>query len=262
MTVAIDVATETTVLAGRGLRRFLRSPQLVVYTLALPLLLLFMMLAVFGRIVGDATHTPYAARLTPAVVLFATASGSVVTGVGFFTDLHTGLTDRLRTMPVSRIAPLLGRIVGDLTRILAASLVACAVAYLPGFRFHRGPAAAVGFFAVVLLFATIFLWIALLIALTAKSEEGVNSALTAPATLLLFFSSGFVPSNAFPGAVHPIVAANPLSCATNAAIGLSSGGPLLAPVLQTAAWACAVAAVAAPLTVRLYHRRGGKPARR
>lgn len=251
----MSTAVEATLLAGRGLRRFVRTPQLVVDTFALPLLLLFMMLAVFGDIVGDATSGDYVDRLAPAVVLFSAAAGSVVTGIGFFVDLHTGLTDRFRTLPISRMSPLAGRVFSDLVRILLAAVVTTAVAYLPGFRFTQGPLATLGFFAVVVMFGSAFVWLAILIGLTAKTEENVNSAVTAPATLMLFFSSGFAPLEAFPGFLQPVVGANPLSCATNAAIGLSAGGPVAVPVLQTAAWTVALTAIAAPLAVRLYRRR-------
>jgi ABC transporter DrrB family efflux protein len=250
----VSVLAETTLLAARGLRRFLRTPQLLVDTLALPLLLLFMMLAVFGHIVGTAS-APYVQRLTPAIVLFSTASGSVVTGVGFFTDLHSGMSDRLRTMPISRISPLLGRLAGDLVRALMAAVVTSAVAYVVGFRFERGPLAALGFYVLVIGFASISVWIAVTVALTAESEETLNSVLTAPATLLLFFSTGFAPLSAFPGFLQPVVAANPLSCAASAAIGLTSGGPIAVPLWQTAAWATGITALAAPAAVRLYQRR-------
>lgn len=253
---ATSTLAETWLLAGRGMRRFLRSPQLLVDTIAMPLLLMFMMLAVFGQIVGGATHTPYVARLAPAVVLFSAAASAVVTGVGFYVDFHSGLTDRFRTMPISRLAPLLGRIASDLMRMLVGAILATAVAYVPGFRFTQGPLAAAGFFGIVLLFGWVFLWLALLLACTAKSEDALNGALRGPVTLMLFLSAGFVPVAAFPGVVQPIVRANPLSCAANAAIGLASGGPVLVPTLQTLAWTCAVTAVAAPVAVRLYHRRG------
>ncbi|MDH2429196.1 ABC transporter permease [Sphaerisporangium sp. TRM90804] len=249
-------AAETLLLAGRGVRRYLRSPQQLVNTVVMPLVLLFMMLAVFGGIVGGAGGGPYVERLAPAVVLFAAASGAVVTGVGFHLDLHTGLADRLRTMPISRASPLLGRMAADLARVLITAVASSAAAHVAGFRFTQGPLAALGFFAVVLAFGSIFMWVALVIALAARSVQAVNTALTMPATFLLFFSSGFAPVDAFPGFLRPLVGANPLSSATDAAIGLSSGGgPVAVPVLQTLAWALAVTAVAAPLAVRLYRRR-------
>jgi ABC-2 type transport system permease protein len=257
----VSAAAETALLATRGLQRFLRNPQLLVDTLALPLLLLFMMLAVFGHIVGSPS-APYVQRLTPAVVLFSTASGSVVTGIGFFTDLHSGMSDRLRTMPINRVSPLLGRLTGDLVRVLIAAVVTCAVAYLVGFRFERGPMAALGFFLLVAGFASISVWIALVVALTARNEEELNSVLTAPATLLLFFSTGFAPLGAFPGFLQPAVAANPLSCASNVAIGLTSGGQIAVPLWQTAGWVAGVTALAAPAAMRLYHRRNAAAATR
>lgn len=257
----MTAAAEATLLAGRGLRRFFRNPQLVVDTLALPLMFMFVMLAVFGHIVGS-PGAPYIQRLTPAIVLFSTASGSVVTGIGFFTDLHSGMSDRLRIMPISRVAPLLGRLIGDLVRVLLAAIVTVAVATAAGFRFERGPVAAVGFFVLVVGFASVSVWIAILAALTARNEEALNGVLTVPATLLLFFSTGFAPLDAFPGFLQPVVAANPLSCAANGAIGLTWSGPIAVPLLQAAGWVVGVSALVGPAAVRLYQRRNAATATR
>jgi ABC transporter DrrB family efflux protein len=250
------VAAESLLLAGRGVRRFLRSPQQMVHTLVMPLILLFTMLTVFGGVVAGAGGGSYVARLAPAIVMFGAASGSVLTGVGFYLDLNTGLYDRFRTMPISRASPLAGRVLSDLTRVLLTAVASAAAAHLAGFRFERGPLAALAFFGVVLAFGSIFMWIALVIALTVRKVEAIGMLLTAPSTLLLFFSSGFAPKDAFPDFLQPLVGVNPMSSAADAAIGLSSHGhPVAGPVIQILCWAIAVTALAAPLAVGLYRRR-------
>ncbi|MFD9942808.1 ABC transporter permease [Nonomuraea sp. NPDC059023] len=248
----MSTLAETGLLAGRNLRRFVKSPQLVADSVMFPVILLFLMLLVFGELVGQATRGSYIDRLAPVIVLFSAAYGAVGTGVGFFTDLRGGITDRFRAMDIGRLPVLAGRIAADLARAVIVAAFTTAVAYAAGFRFGQGPLAVLAFFAVVALFAWIFLWPAVVVALSASSEQAVSGALNTPVTLLLFLSSGFVPVEQFPGWLQPVVRANPLSLAGDALVGLSSGGPVLVPVLFTAAWAVAVTAILAPLALRLY----------
>jgi ABC-2 type transport system permease protein len=74
------------------------------------------------------------------------------------------------------------------------------------------------------------------------------------ATLLFLLSSGFVPVSAYPGVLQPVVRANPMSVATNALIGLSSGGPVLRPVLETLAWVVPLCLLCGLAAIRRYRR--------
>ncbi|MBB5077435.1 ABC transporter permease [Nonomuraea endophytica] len=248
----MSTLAETGLLAGRNLRRFVKSPQLVADSVMFPVILLFLMLLVFGELVGQASRGAYIDRLAPVIVLFSAAYGAVGTGVGFFADLRGGIADRFRAMDIGRLPVLAGRIAADLARAVLVGAFTTAVAYAVGFRFSQGPLAVLAFFAVVAMFAWIFLWLAVVVALSASSEQAVSGALNTPVTLLLFLSSGFVPVEQFPGWLQPVVRANPLSLAGDALVGLSSGGAVLVPVLFTAAWAVAATAILAPLAVRLY----------
>ncbi|WFE37413.1 ABC transporter permease [Micromonospora sp. WMMD998] len=250
----MSVGHEASILAGRNLRRFVRSPRLLGDAVTFPLVLLLLLLVMFGEVVGGATDEPYIARLAPGIVLFSVAYSCVGTAVGFHADVHGGFQGRLRTMPIARMSPLLGRIAGDVVKFVLVTVVTVAVGYLLGFRFEQGFPAAVGFLLVVLLFALIFLWSALVVALTARSAEAAASSLNAPVTLLLLVSTCLVPLSAFPGWAQPAIRANPLSCAHAALVGLSSGGPVLVPVLQTLAWVLGATLLLGPLALRLARR--------
>ncbi|GAB3934915.1 hypothetical protein GCM10027614_08780 [Micromonospora vulcania] len=89
-------------------------------------------------------------------------------------------------------------------------------------------------------------------------EESLPPSLTGPATLLFIFSSGFVPVSAFPSVVQPVVRANPFSVATEALVGLSTGGPVLVPVLQTLAWVLGLGTVCLLVAVRRFANRTGR----
>ncbi|SCG39807.1 ABC transporter permease [Micromonospora humi] len=251
----MSTVTQASLFAGRNLRRFFRAPPALIYSFAFPVLLLLTQYAVFGRIVGDGDRQHYLERLAPLVVLSTAAFGSPSSAVGFLRDLTGGLVDRLRVMPVRPGALLVGRLTGDVLRIVLIGVLTTAVAMLLGFRFRQGAAAVVGFFAVLALFGAMWAAIALWRGSGPGDEESLPPSLTGPATLLFIFSSGFVPVSAFPSVVQPLVRANPFSTATEALVGLSSGGPVLAPVLQTLAWVLGLGGVCLLVAVRRFARR-------
>jgi ABC transporter DrrB family efflux protein len=238
-------------LAGRTVRRFFRSPQALVMSVIFPILLLFLLLATFGGLVDAHGGVEYVERLAPLVVLATISFGTVLTGMGFVNDRTGGFLSRVRTMPVPPGAVFTGRLLGDLVRILLVAVLTVAVAHTVGFRFHEGIGAALGFFGVVLLTGAMFTAIAALAGLT-LSAAGVQNALNLPTMLLFFLSSGFVPLEAFPAWLEPVVQVNPLSIADEALVGLSAGGPVLSPLLWLLCWSVGMTVVCGALAVRRF----------
>ena len=247
--------TTTAVLAERNLARFFRSPELLAGTLAFPIVLLLVMLVVFGEVVDDAGAGHYVDRLAPGIVLFSAGYAAVGTGLGFLQDLQSGFRDRLRQLPISHGAVLAGRVAGDLGRLLVVALVTVAGAYIVGFRFSGGVLATVGFFVLTVVFGSVFLWLGMVVALTARDEQAVSGALSTPVTLLLLFSSALVPLDAFPGFLQRIVEWNPLSLANDTLMRLASDGDPGAALWKTIAWLGVLLAVLIPLALRLDRRQ-------
>jgi ABC-2 type transport system permease protein len=253
----VSAGTEIAVLSGRALRHFVRTRGAVISAFVFPVLLLFVQLAVFGGVVGAAEPGRYVDRFAPLTALTTAAYGASATAIALFFDLRSGFLARLRTMPVHPVSLLAGRILGDLARTLMLAVLTTVIAHAAGFRFSRGPVAAAAFFGVAVLFGAICTSVAVLIAVRASGIETIIGLLVMPTTLLFFLSSGFVPVWAFPGALQPIVRANPMSVADNAMIGLSSGGPVAVPVVQIVAWSAGVSAVCGLLAVRRYRALTG-----
>ena len=246
-------AGHTVACAGRNLRVLSRSPVTVVQSVAFPTLLLLVLLAAFGRVVGGSIDA-YAARIVPLLVISGGAFGAMGTGIAVYTDRTAGMIDRLRSMPVARPAYLTGAIVADAGRALVAAVVLATVGHAFGFRFDAGVLAAVGFFATAVAFGTIWAWMAVRLGLTAQTPESVGSTMNGPILMLFFLSTGFVPVEGFPGYLQPIVRANPMSTAVATLQGLSAGGPVLTPFLQTIAWVAGLTVVLAPSAIRRYSR--------
>lgn len=247
----MNAVTDARICAGRNLRVLSRSPVTLVQSIAFPTLLLFTLLAAFGRSIGGSVDE-YATRLVPQLVISAGAFGAMGTGIAVHTDRTTGMVDRLRSLPIARSAFLAGAITADAARALAAAVALIAIGHLPGFRFEQGPLAALGFVVLATVFGTTWAWLAVRIGLTARQPEAVGTTMNGPVLMLFFLSTGFVPVEGYPGSLQTLVRINPLSCAVNALIGLSSSGPVLVPVLQTLAWVVALTGVFATTAIRRF----------
>ncbi|MEU0005711.1 ABC transporter permease [Streptomyces sp. NPDC006314] len=243
---------QSTLIGGRVLKHFVRSPMMLLSTFGFPLLQLFMLLAAFKIIVRDTLGESYVVRLAPLIILVTAFSAIGSSAIAFWVDIRSGVFNRLRAMPINALSVLLGRMLGDLVRSLGIAVLVALIAQLPGFRFRQGVAAVLGFFLLVALFGLMCTSIAVVAALSAPYPPVIMRWVQMPTLALTMLSSGYMPSDAFPSAIRPVVAANPVSTAVEALVGLSQGGPLLVPVLATLAWTVGVSVLCAFVTVRKF----------
>src|SRR5437879_13749202 len=70
----------------------------------------------------------------PGVFVQTVAFGGVITGIGLAEDMHQGLIDRFRSLPMSSSAVVSGRTVADLARNGFTVAIMLIVGFLVGFR--------------------------------------------------------------------------------------------------------------------------------
>ena len=240
---AASLVRDSAVFAGRSLKRHSRNPEMIVNTVGFPLLLLLTLLAVFSTAVEAVDDGPYAQRLVPLLVVTGLMFGSVGTAVGFFIDLGDGYMERIRSLPVAAAAPLAGTVLAEVGRAMAAVVVLAGAGYAFGFRFGNGLAGLGGFLAVAALVSVSVVWIGLALATVARSQEALGPPLGALYLVLMFFSPGMVPLEAYPGWAQPVVRFNPVTAYVTALDRLARGGELMAPILAAAAWSVGIVAV-------------------
>ena len=106
--------------AGRTIKQFMRTPQLLVVNALTSIMFLLIFRFVFGGAIqtGDVEYVDF---LIPAL---AAVNGLFAGGaVGVAEDTESGLFDRLRSLPVPRWALLLGRSIADTALIMWGTLV-------------------------------------------------------------------------------------------------------------------------------------------
>ena len=244
----------TWLLTVRLLIRWSRDPLTVFQAVVVPALFLVMIDVVLGKQItsySQFSNPGYDALFgsVPMTMLLAAMSGSTAGAISLGRERDDGLLSRFWVLPVHRASGLLARIAAELIRIVLTTLAILGTGYVLGFRFQQGPVAALAFLLVPLLFG-----IAFAVLVTAVAVINAGSALVEAvaliSSLLMFFSSGFVPLQAFPEWVRPIVEHQPLSLTIEAMKGLSFGGPVQGPLLGSLAWSVAAIVVfAVPATL-------------
>src|SRR5215203_3966843 len=127
------------ILVNRNLRTSTRVPQLLMFSLTMPMAMLVLFSQVF-RSVADAPAFPvginYIDFLTSAMLAISTVMAGTNAGVAAAMDHAGGLHDRFSTLPMSSSLPGLARMLTETVMTLARAVLLLAAAMALGFDFH------------------------------------------------------------------------------------------------------------------------------
>lgn len=240
--------------AMRHLRIIPRNIELMVFATVQPIMFILLFVYVFGGSIAVDGFDSYTQFLLPGIFAQTVVFNSAFTGVGIAEDLQKGLIDRLRSLPMSQAAVLVGRTISDLVRNVITFLIMLIVAYAVGFRFEGSLFQAVVATGLLLMFSYSLSWVQALFGLSVKSVEAANSAGFLWMFPVTFVSSAFVDPATLPGWMEPIADANPFTIVTNAGRALYNGNPVGNTVWQSVLWSIVITAVFATLAIRRFNR--------
>jgi ABC-2 type transport system permease protein len=246
--------------AGRTVRKYRRTPQLLVVGTIQGALFLLIFRYVFGGAI-DTGDIPYVDFLVPGFVLTGVLFSGMDTSSGVAEDLEQGFFDRLRSLPVPRLALLAGRAVADTGIVAWGTAVTTAIGFLVGFRLHGGVADGLLAFGLIVLCGFAFVWMFVCIGILAGNPQAAQgmSLMVFPLT---FVSSAYVPVDTMPGWLQPVAYHQPITIMCNAVRSLALGGPEAAGLGHTTGywvgltlvWALALTLVFAPVAGAFYRR--------
>ncbi|MHC5907894.1 ABC transporter permease [Streptomyces sp. S6] len=254
------LAYDGTAMLGRQLLRVRNSPALAILTQTMPIT----MLLFFGYVFGSALAMPgeqYRSVLVGGL-LVATAANGLMTGMfQSAQDVHRGVTDRLRTLPVSRAAVPLGQSVADLVVTAVGTVPFLLVALATGWRVEGSAPAAVGAFALLLLFRFACTWAGVYLGLLSRSEEAAGQ-LGSATFMLPLLSNAYIPVDNLPGRLRTVAEWNPISAVTtalrdllgNAPVPRGAAWPVAHPIAGSLLWCAVLIGVFAPAAIRRYGR--------
>ena len=252
---------EVAQLTGRNLRKILREPTLVFFSMAMPVIMLTLFSQVF-RSISQTTAFPagvsYIDYLLPAVLCTTLAQSATTSSTAIATDLEEGMIDRFRSMPIHAWTVLLARNLSDVVRGMVQSLIMLVLGLVVfGFRFHGSALEAVGTLVVALPLSFALNWLFIWIGVLVRKPETTQIAGMLVTFPLMFASSAYVPVASLPTWLQVVAKVNPLSYTVDAARGLALGQPdagALVKSLLVAAGLAAVSVVGATLAYRRIDR--------
>ena len=242
-------------LAWRNVTQLKHSPEKLLDVILMPIVFLVLFLFVFGGAVAGSTHA-YLELLLPGLVAQMAVFATMGLGTALCEDIHKGVFDRFRSLPIARSSPLVGAVLGDTARFCVVMVVLTGFGSLLGFRFHTGVLAVLAAFALAYVFYLAVCWISVLIGLVAPSPETVQGIAFIFIMPLVFGSSILLPNTqSMPGWLQAWVKVNPVTSLADAVRGLTVGGPVASHAMYALAWAAGIVIVAFPLAMRMYRRR-------
>jgi ABC transporter DrrB family efflux protein len=245
--------SDALVLAKRNLMQIPRIPELVVFATIQPVMFVFLFRYVFGGAI--AIHgTSYVNYLMAGIFVQTLAFGSVATGIGLAEDLHRGIVDRFRSLPMARSAVLTGRTLADMVRNGFSVLVMLAVGLLVGFRPSGNLLQWAGAAGFMLLLGLSFSWIGATVGLMVRSVEAAQSAGFIWLFPLTFASSVFVQTSTMPVWLRGFASHQPISVITNSVRALLLNQPVGDNAWQALGWCGGILIIFVPLSVSLYRR--------
>ena len=268
MTIAIPapahragvVDTATTV-AGRTLRQFVRTPQLLVVGALTSTMFLLIFRYVFGGAIGTG-DVAYVDFLIPGLAAAGAMFSGTGAAVGVAEDVDSGLFDRLRSLPIPRSAVLMGRSMADTALVAWGVIITIGVGSLTGFRFHGSALDAVLAFALCVVYGAAFTWPFIWMGLVSGSAQAAQgmSMLAFP---FVFVSSAYVPVESMPGWMQPIAEHQPITPMVGSVRALALGDQAEAALGHSAswfavralAWCVVIVAIFLPLATRKFARR-------
>jgi ABC-2 type transport system permease protein/oleandomycin transport system permease protein len=243
-------------LSRRALVRYLRAPQVLYLGTAQPIVFLVMLNAVFGGLVTGTQGGSYVQYLLPGVIVMNVLLGASVTAAGMAEDLRDGIVDRFRSLPMSRVAVLVGRTVADLARNALGLACVVVVGALMGFRFDGGTAAAIGCLLLVLLFAFAVSWGFTFLGMAVKDPQAAPLLSLLVALPLVYLSGVWIPVESMSPRLQWFARNQPVNVLVDALRELSGGEPATHDVWVSVAWSAGLLMIAVPLCVRRYRGDG------
>ena len=248
-------------IAGRTLRQFRRTPQLLVVGALTSIMFMLIFRYVFGGAI-DTGDVAYADFLVPGLAAAGAMFSGTGAAVGVAEDVDSGLFDRLRSLPIPRAAVLFGRSIADTALVGWGLFITVAVGFLTGFRFHGSPLEAVLAVALCLVYGAAFAWAFIWMGLIAGNAQAAQG-MTMLAFPFVFVSSAYVPVESMPGWLQPVAEHQPITPMVGSVRALALGDQAEAALGHSAAyytvrallWCVVIVAVFVPLATRRFARR-------
>jgi ABC-2 type transport system permease protein len=255
---------DTMIITQRQLRLLTRVPEVLIFSTIQPVMFVLLFRYVFGGSISTDQPGGYVQLLMPGIFVQTVAFTLAGTASGLAEDMKQGLIDRFRSLPISQLALIMGRTLGDSLLNIVVLAVMGIAGYLVGWRPTSGLLSVVIGFVFLLLFGYALSWVGIFVGLSASDArvvQNVSFIITFPLT---FLSNAFAPTTGMPRALQYFAEWNPVSTMVAGCrdlfglenqFGATAGSfPSENPLLTSFLYMIIIMAIFIPLSVRKYKR--------
>jgi ABC-2 type transport system permease protein len=248
---------ETALLIGRSLRMIPRVPERLSDVTIQPVIFTLLFVYVFG----SAIHIPgihYQDYLIPGLLGQSVAFGVLGAGTATSTDFSSGVIDRFKSLPVSRLSVITAQVVGQIIEQILGLSIVVALGLILGWRPTFGVGGGFELAGLMLLGLSAFTWFGVLLGMlvrNADAMQGLGFAIVLP---LSFLGGTFVPIQGMKLVPRVIGEWDPLSAIVAAVRHVAQGYPssgswqLDHPVVSMCGWCVLIMAICVPLALRRF----------
>ncbi|HEY9314183.1 ABC transporter permease [Williamsia sp.] len=200
----------------------------------------------------------YAQFLMPVICLQSAGFVATSAAMRAATDSSTGLTSRLRSMPVNAMVPPLARLASNVVLLVVSLTWAIISGLVIGWRPTSGVVDFLGFIGVAMVVGLLLAFGADTIGAISKNPAATSQALALPQLILGMLSTGFIPEERFPDWIQPFARNQPISQFTELMRGFDAGEVTWDLAFPSLCWAAGIAAagIAAVTLVTIRSSRG------
>lgn len=252
------VIYDSLIMAKRHLMKIPRQPDWLVGVTVMPIMFLLLFRYIFGNTVQATMPNGVDAvnYLVAGIIVQGLVFGGMNTGLGLAMDAKEGLMDRFASLPMSRSAVVLGRILADLGIAIFTTTITILVGLAVGFRPTTSPVDWLAAIGLMLLMAFALAWVGAIIGLALKTVEAVNSIGFTFIFPFTFLSSTFINPDYLPGWLQGFAKNQPFTLLLDATRGLLTGYPEVGNKGWLVTLYLLIATVIlAPIAMWMYERR-------
>ncbi|MGZ8176778.1 ABC transporter permease [Williamsia sp. SKLECPSW1] len=226
-------------LTGRSLRSMFRQGEFYLGIFA-PIMLAICFYVPLRSIFDSIPGVRYGQFLMPVICLQSVGFVATSAAMRAATDASVGITERLRSMPVNPMIPMIARLCANTLLLIVSLMWALLSGLAIGWRPQQGPLYFVGFVLVALVVGILLAVGADAIGILANNPEATSQALALPQLILGMLSTGFVPESQFPEWIRPFARNQPISQFTDLMRAFDNGSVTFDQFVAPGAWALGI----------------------
>jgi ABC transporter DrrB family efflux protein len=248
---------ETWLLVMRGLRTIPRVPTRLSDVTIQPIMFTLLFLYIFGSAIKIPGMT-YQNFLLPGLIGQSLAFGVIGAGVATATDFASGVVDRFRSLPVTRLSVISAQVIGQVLEQILGLVIVAGIGLALGWRPHHNIATIATLIGLVLLGLFAFTWFGVLLGMIVRSSDGIQGIAFAIVLPLSFLAGTFVPIAGLKPFIRVIAEWDPLSSIVASVRHVAQGTnvtgswQLSHPVVSMIGWCVLIIAICVPLALRRF----------